>query len=128
MLAWPSNSCTARKSPLDSSRWLAKECRNICGCTGWPSPCARAHRPRCARREPRTQRLQRQAADRHDTHFAALAGDAHGAVTRQIIDIERDDFGETQSGRVEQLEQRAIAKSVSIGWRDIDETRGFVGA
>ena len=32
-MAWPSNSCTARKSWLDSSKCDANEWRNICGCT-----------------------------------------------------------------------------------------------
>ena len=35
MLAWPSISCTARRSPDDCSRWLANEWRSACGwCAG----------------------------------------------------------------------------------------------
>lgn len=31
MLAWPSSSCTTRRSAPPSSRWVAAECRNPCG-------------------------------------------------------------------------------------------------
>src|SRR5690606_18189712 len=34
---WPSSSCTARRSPEDSSRGLGKEWRSMCGCRCWPS-------------------------------------------------------------------------------------------
>ena len=44
MLAWPSNSCTARRSPLDCSRWLANEWRSMCGCTGVARPASRLRR------------------------------------------------------------------------------------
>ena len=46
MLAWPSSSCTARRSPLDCSRWLAKEWRSMCGCTGVASPASWLRRRR----------------------------------------------------------------------------------
>ena len=46
MLAWPSSSCTARRSPLDCSRWLANEWRSMCGCTGVARPACRLRRRR----------------------------------------------------------------------------------
>src|SRR3989344_120192 len=60
MLAWPSISCTARRSPLDSSTWLANECRSMCGCTGTSIPCCFAlHRSRaCTARPPRRRPLR----------------------------------------------------------------------
>ena len=48
MLAWPSNSCTARRSPLDCSRCDAKLWRSMCGCT-----CV--GKPACARQLPQTR-------------------------------------------------------------------------
>ena len=104
MLAWPSMSCTARRSPDDCSTCEANEWRSTCGCTLTAVPtrsaCAfrrscttrgemrapRADRNSARRRRPaagappaRPQRVQRVAADRHPAHLAALAGDDHFA-------------------------------------------------
>jgi hypothetical protein len=56
MLAWPSSSCTARRSPLDCSRWR-RSCGAACaGARGW------AGRRRCAARaQPRAAALVAQA-------------------------------------------------------------------
>src|SRR3954447_5894405 len=47
--AWPSSSCTTRTSAPPSSRWVAKECRSVCGETadGFipPTPPAPPHPP-----------------------------------------------------------------------------------
>ena len=57
MSAWPSSSCTPRRSPLDSSRWVANEWRNICGCTCTPGPGGAPRcRPAAARRAPTSRR------------------------------------------------------------------------
>ena len=42
MLAWPSSSCTARRSPLLCSRCEAKLWRSMCGCTWVGSPACSA--------------------------------------------------------------------------------------
>ena len=44
MLACPSSSCTARRSPLDCNRWLANEWRSMWGCTGAARPASRLRR------------------------------------------------------------------------------------
>ena len=51
MLAWPSSSCTARRSCEDCSRWLANEWRSMCGCTRSARPRRRAQ---ARRRAPTT--------------------------------------------------------------------------
>src|SRR5260221_259430 len=40
MLAWPSISCTARRSCEDCNKCVAKEWRSMCGCTCSPRPLA----------------------------------------------------------------------------------------
>ena len=107
MLAWPSSSCTARRSPLDCSRCDANECRSMCGCTCVGSPACSAWRfsrertwlavsrvprlltnsagsPACAscaaQRQPLRERGQRCAADRHAAPLRALAEHVHGGV------------------------------------------------
>ena len=66
MLAWPSSSCTARKSCDDCSMCVANEWRSMCGCTGWPSPARFAHafrRPHTAAGAMRRPRDTRRTAD-----------------------------------------------------------------
>ena len=43
MLAWPSNSCTVRRSEPPASRCVAKLCRNVCGLTVRLSPARNAY-------------------------------------------------------------------------------------
>src|SRR5258706_4721320 len=55
--------------------------------------------------------LERRLPDRHHALLAALAEDAHGAPALvEIVDVEAAALGHPQPARVEQLEQRAIAR------------------
>ena len=42
MLSCPSMTCTARRSAPPSTRWVAKECRKVCGLIVWLHPAFRA--------------------------------------------------------------------------------------
>ena len=49
-------------------------------------------------------------AERHDTLLAALAAHVHDlAVEVDVSEVERDGLGAAEPGRVEELEQRAVA-------------------
>src|SRR6185503_13021047 len=55
--------------------------------------------------------LERRLPDRNDALLAALAENAHGAPALvEIVDVEAAALGHPQPARVEQLEQRAIAR------------------
>ncbi len=78
-----------------------------------------------AHREPGAQGVERLAADRHDTAAVAFAQhlDFGGiqlepagravAVGVRKTGIEPDQFGQTQTGRIEQFENRVIAQPFS---------------
>jgi hypothetical protein len=78
MLAWPSNSCTARRSPLDCSRCEAKLWRSMCGCTPTGTPAAR---PSAARPLAHLAVGQACATLADEQAPAHLAGPAHRAAT-----------------------------------------------
>src|SRR5262245_11002673 len=129
MLAWPSISCTARRSCDDCSTWLAKEWRSICGCTCSPRPRRLAHRARRLptvagwMRRPRAptnsafspgaaRRAASHGADRYRTRLRALAGHRHLALAQvepAVVDVERDQLAQAQARRVKQLEHRLIS-------------------
>src|SRR3954449_6248676 len=57
-------------------------------------------------REPATQPVERDVADRHDPLAVALADDAHeSAVERQVLPVEADSLPDPDPGRVQELEQ-----------------------
>ena len=86
MLAWPSSSCTARRSPLDCSRWLANEWRSMCGCTGVLSPACwlrwrrRAHTDAADRRAPRRPTNSAPSASRAPKGCSRSASQARSAA------------------------------------------------
>src|SRR5204863_5982223 len=58
----------------------------------------------------RANRLRRTVVERHDPLFAALAEHAdHPGTEIHIVDVETAQLAEAESGRVEQLENRAVA-------------------
>src|SRR3979490_1296016 len=139
MLAWPSISCTARRSCEDCSRWLANEWRSMCGCTRSARPRRRAQarsrtpttageillpRPPTNRAfssgrgslfsggKPVLERFPRLAADRHDARLRSLARDRHLALPQvepAVVDVERDELAQAQPRGVQQLEHRRVA-------------------
>ena len=154
--AWPSISCTARRSPDDCSTCDANEWRSMCGCTCRDRPWRIAHSREPlldrARRQPasaaadehrglarrrvrrarnasqRVDRVARRGADRHDALLAALAEHAHFAARKIAAgDVELRELGQPQARRIGELEQRAIAQRERIVAVDRHELRRFLG-
>ena len=83
---------------------------------------ARAHR------EPRADGLERRGADRNDPLLRALAPDADFAGGEiDAIGIEPREFGEAQSRRIGELEQRPVAHGKRIVAGDLDQAHRLVG-
>ena len=62
-------------------------------------------------RQVRAQRRDTERPERHLTHFSALAGDRYEAFAEfEILDVERDEFGQTQPAAVEEFEHRRVAR------------------
>src|SRR5581483_8370248 len=61
---------------------------------------------------PGLDRGERLAADRHDARLAALADDAQ--LARDVVDVERDELGESQARGIEQLDDRVIARGETV--------------
>ena len=59
MLAWPSISCTCRRSAPPASRCVAKLCRKVCGLTSGGAPARRAYRFRSSQIRSRASRRPR---------------------------------------------------------------------
>jgi len=153
MLAWPSISCTARRSPEDCSTCEANEWRSMCGCTSTASPAAaarplirrwtpaakaacpsgrrRARSPGCrealANGEPPRQRRERGSAHRDDARLRALARDACFPGARvDRVHVEPRELGDAQSARIGQLEERAVPNARVRVVVEGDESRGVV--
>ena len=138
--AWPSISCTERRSAPPSSRCVANECRSRCGWTrSGSSPAAPARRRRMRKAPARVsgaalgveeqlrpvaaveerpaagevaaQRLGRLAADRDDALLRALA-DAADEPPLEVDGgaLEADRLADAQAGAVEQLDEGAVAE------------------
>ena len=59
--------------------------------------------------EPRPERPARFPADRHDAIFSALARDPGGGICKiDVMKIEVTEFGQSQPGRIKQLEYRPV--------------------
>ncbi len=74
-------------------------------------------RQRVAHRRPGRQRFARPAADRYQPCLGALADDADLAFVQhriQRLAIKRRQFGQTQTGRIEQFEHRRVAGGKNI--------------
>ena len=134
MSACPSISWTARRSAPPSSRWVANECRSVCGDTCFSIParvtyfCRIFQAPMRVSGWPRAFRNRRRAlpllesrsqlphvrcecpngppADRDEPLLASLSEDADQAlVEHDVAHADRDPFRHAQPGSVRQLEQ-----------------------
>ena len=78
--------------------------------------------------QPRLQRIDGVAAQRHDARLVALAGDAHRGIGKIHVDgIEAHQFGQAQAGRVEQLEHRLVARIQRRLHRHLHQFHRLVG-
>ena len=76
----------------------------------WCVPAATARGPV----DPAPEPVERDVADRDQPLLVALADDAdERAVDRQVLAVEPDRLADPQAGRVQQLEQRAVAQGVA---------------
>ncbi len=79
-------------------------------------------RQRAARFLPAGERLHRPGADRHDTVLVALAGDAHRRILHvHVAEIQVGEFGQAEPGRVQELEDRAVAVDERAVSRNLEE-------
>ena len=145
MSAWPSISCSERRSQPPVSRWVANVWRSVCGlirCSrpGAPGVAADdlvealAGQPAAAQvdehaplgpqpdqlrpppLEVRAQRLDRLAADRHDPLLGALAAGAQDAgLEVELGQLEADRLRRAQAAGVHRLEQRAVPQRRRAG-------------
>ena len=154
MLAWPSISCTVRRSQPPSIRWVANEWRSVSGdLLGDPrgsrmfahqledrlagdalatvvqkEDVATLHpaegRPAALEVNPRG--LGGTLAHRHDALLGALAHAAHHALAQvDVGDAQRHELGDPQSRAVEQLEHRPVAQSARAAIRAGDDRLGL---
>ncbi len=81
-----------------------------------------------ANREPVTDGFGGVAAQWHDARLAALAGDGNGTFGKvDGVEIEADQFGEAQAGRIEQLEDGAVAQRQGFVAFNGHQLDGLVG-
>ena len=154
--AWPSISCTARRSPDDCSTCDANEWRSMCGCTWRSSPCLTAHaasrrsivrgemrlparadeQRACVRvasvralREPRANRLARRGADRHDRAPWRPCPSTRTSPSRGRRDRHRARRARTGAGPTNTRARTARGRARSSGSSPsiVDQPHGFVG-
>ena len=138
--AWPSNSCTARRSPPPASRCVAKEWRSACGVARFGQAqraaqmlhqglrLARAHRLAAAGNKQRpvarqrrrklrgigVDRLAHHRQHRHAALLAALADDVERRAQRGIAALQAQRLGNAKARAIKQREQRDVAWPRSI--------------
>ena len=153
MEAWPSSSWIARRSAPPSSRWVANECRSVCGETpAAPRAWSRSRR-RTSEVESRRPLFDRKSASpgsvperrpaagevalerapgllarRHDPGPAALALHAQLlGVGVEAVRVEVHELLGPQAGRVGQLEHGAVAQLERRRGRDAVEQLRHLG-
>ena len=125
---WPSSSWIVRRSAPPSSRCVANACRRRCGCgTRRRSVDVSRRRPRAERKSafsaprascgPRVAQVARDEvrrllAERDDAVLAALAlAHVHALLLEvDVAEVEADRLGGAQPGRVDELDERAVAE------------------
>ena len=145
MSAWPSISCSERRSQPPASRCVANVWRSVCGLilpvepraarvalddlvealAGEPAAAvveeqrglhAVAHEPRPAPAEIGDERARGGRADRHQALLGALAaGPQHAGLEVHVADLETDRLRRAEPAGVHQLQQRAVAQRGRLG-------------
>ena len=78
--------------------------------------------------EPAPDRVDGVAADRYDPGLAALAGDAHRAVTKvDVLEIEPEQLGQPKARRIEELHDRLVADAEPLVAAEFEQTAHRVG-